>query len=372
MSLLTLFLMGILVSTTSSVNANDGRDTKNVDQIINQNDNSTKYSGVIRNGHYIVSKSRGLTAENNGNINNVKGFENGLLDVSKKKFPTNKYVFQEGQYLDSRTVQHWLDRKSASNPYGLNPEPTTGTGKHKKRNPIYLQSLEEQDFMEQYGTNSLTMSGMTIGLAMNSVDYYHKQQFGPEYQTKVSYSQLVKKSKTMAQSILNRVRRHPSLRHIPILIAVYRQASNDSLGGGSFIQYASTNNNSVGDWHSLHDKTVMFPSPRTDRLPSRTDQKDFNDFKNQIQNFFPNLSSTTATAQYERNVIKSMQINITTQFYSQTEIDSFTQFVADQAQNTLPANIPINIQISSTEGTDSLITRDVDDQTFQTHVLDNN
>lgn len=79
---------------------------------------------------------------------NLKSFESGLLDVSKKVFPTSKYVFQEGQYLSSSTVENWLGRKSSSNSEGLNPE-NNGKKDPNTRNPIYLQQLEEQDYMVQ-------------------------------------------------------------------------------------------------------------------------------------------------------------------------------------------------------------------------------
>ena len=47
---------------------------------------SGQYAGVIKNGKYVVSKSRGLTADQNGNVNNTKSFETGLQDVSKEVF----------------------------------------------------------------------------------------------------------------------------------------------------------------------------------------------------------------------------------------------------------------------------------------------
>ena len=48
--------------------------------------------------------------------------------------------------------------------------------------------------------------------------------------------------------------------------------------------------------------------------------------------------------------LRGMNVNITTQFYSETEIISFTQYVAQAAQSYLPNKIPIDIQILGSDG----------------------
>ena len=45
----------------------------------------------------------------------------------------------------------WLNRKAGDNPTGLNPEDNGKTD--DSRAPIYLQTIEEQDFMTQDGDN---------------------------------------------------------------------------------------------------------------------------------------------------------------------------------------------------------------------------
>lgn len=41
---------------------------------------------------------------------NGEDFESGLLELSKEIFPTNKYLYQDGQYLD-KTINAYLDPK---------------------------------------------------------------------------------------------------------------------------------------------------------------------------------------------------------------------------------------------------------------------
>lgn len=46
------------------------------------------------------SQARGLLQDNMANGYNGEDFESGLLELSKEIFPTNKYLYQDGQYLD--------------------------------------------------------------------------------------------------------------------------------------------------------------------------------------------------------------------------------------------------------------------------------
>ncbi len=139
------------------------------------------YTVLMKNGHYVVSPIDGLTATNNDNSVDTRELERGLVQISKGQYSPNSYVFQEGQYLDSTTVNNWLARKSKSNPRGLNP----ASGSKKNYNPYYLEEILEQDYLSGSGS-SYHIGGMSIGLAMNSVDYYQKSSGGPEYQKKIS------------------------------------------------------------------------------------------------------------------------------------------------------------------------------------------
>jgi protein involved in sex pheromone biosynthesis len=328
---------------------------------------SGQYEGVIKNGKYVTSKSRGLTADQNGNINNTKSFENGLQDVSKITFPTSKYVFQEGQYLSMDTVQDWLDRKSKDNPDGLNPK-DNGSKDADKRNPIYLQALEEQDYMEKSGT-SLKLKGVTIGLAMNSVDYYQKEQYGAQYETKISDADIKAQSEKIAKEVLQRLRKKSEFKNIPVVIAVYKQASNDSLTGGTFMRYSNSTGDKLASWKNLDYKNVIYPIGETETSPNSNDSTAFDNFKTQVESFFPNLSGITAKARYKGDSMEGMSVSITTQFYSETEINSFTQFVSTQAEKYLPSGVDTDITIRSTDDVQSFLSRSADEKSFSSHVF---
>ncbi|MCT0151757.1 CamS family sex pheromone protein [Fructilactobacillus fructivorans] len=354
----------LLVACGSSNNKSAGTTSNKNTQLTGQA-GGKNYQGVIKDGHYQTSKSRGVDIQQNDNQFNLKGFQNGLLGISKQNFSTNKYVFQEGQYISTDTTEKWLDRKSKQNPEGLNPSQQKG-----KVTPMYLQQIDEQDFLVPDG-NKTTMKGMTIGLGINSVYYYTKQKYGSQYQQKIPDDVVEKQGKEMANTILKRLRQNKELKNIPIVIALYKQAPNDSLTGGNF--FASSVNNSgttsVNSWKPINEKSYVFPIADGSKGPNTNDLSAFNQFKSQIQNFFPNLSGITAQAQYKGKQLQGMHINITTQFYSQTEIISFTQYLQNAAQKYLPANVPIDITVKSTDGIQSFLNRNSGGKTFSSHVF---
>lgn len=325
------------------------------------------YQGVIEHGHYKVSKSRGVNAGQNDNQYNLKSFESGLLDVSKRVFSTKSYVFQEGQKLNSSTTENWLERKTSSNPSGLNP----AKGSTSNPNPMYIQQIEEQDYMKQNG-NSLSLRGMTIGIGVNSVYYYKKKTDGPQYSKNISNADVKREGEIAAAKVLKRMREKKGCKNIPIVIALYKQAPNDSLVGGNFFEYTRASGNTIGSWHTINEKTTVMPKSSSTNSTNSSDESDsdnFSNFKSQVQSFFPNISGVTAQAKYENGNLAGMHITVTTQFYSETEIQSFTQYIAQAANKYLPNGIPIDIRIQADSEMQALVFRNSGSSKFQTHVL---
>ncbi|EJF00541.1 CamS family sex pheromone protein [Liquorilactobacillus mali] len=331
----------------------------------------SEYQGVIENGKYLTSKARGVgISQNSDNLLNLKSFESGLTQISKTKYSTSDYIFREGQLLSSTTVKDWLGRKSKSNSTGLNPV-DNGQTDANKRNPIYIQQIEEQDYMKEVD-GKLKLAGITIGIGMNTKDYYQKEEYGATYTTSISKEKMIAEGKQAAAKVLERLRKTSGVsENTPIIIAMFQQATNDSLVGGSFYQYTYVKSGStINDWTNLNYKSYVFPETSVSSVPNDNDETSFESFKKQVQNFFPNLAGVTAQAEYKNKTLQGMNVNITTQFYSLTEITSFTQYLAQAAKTYLPSGIPIDITVKGTDGTvQSFLARKADESSFYTHVF---
>ncbi|MCM0582840.1 CamS family sex pheromone protein [Weissella diestrammenae] len=328
---------------------------------------SDQYKSVIKDGNYLVGKARGITASMNDNQFNTESFENGLLTISKAHFSPKSYVFQEGQLLTASTATKWLARQSNTNTEGLNPEDNGKTD--DGRNPIYLQTIEEQDFMTQDGDN-LKLSGIVLGIAMNTVDTYQKEQYGANFTQKIDAATRIAKGKEMAAEIIKRYRKMSGVsKDTPIVIAAYAQSPDDSLTGGSFYSWAeSKSGETLSGWTDLKYANIVLPMQdnTTDVKSVATNlNKDFVNFQNTIQGFFPNLSYVTAQAQYDGQNLMGLHVDITTQFYSQTEINSFANYLAQTAPNFLPTNVPVQIRISTVSGIQALLVQKANSKTYE-------
>ncbi|MBS9337913.1 CamS family sex pheromone protein [Fructobacillus parabroussonetiae] len=328
-----------------------------------------QYQTVIKDGHYLTSAARGLTATSQGNAVDTKDFESGLLNLAKTHFKTGRYIFQEGQYLSSDTVSGLLARQTDSNLTALNPKDNGKTD--SSRNPIYVQSLTEQDFMTKDGSN-LKLAGMVVGVAMNTQDTYQKEQYGANYYQSISDADRIAYGKKIAPKLIKQIRAQTGVaKNIPIVIAMYANASEDSLGGGSFYSEAtSKSGTNISAWTDINDKTVVFPKESSDSSSVGTDENTgFTNFKNDIANFFPNIAGATAIGHFTNSKLTSMKVTVTTQFYSQTEIEAFANYVSSAAVKFLPSSAPVQITIKTANETQAILVRKSDDKSYTTTIM---
>lgn len=323
------------------------------------------YRPLLVEGRYLPSESRGITLRLNSDVN-LKAFELGLMSLSTDVFPTADYLFQEGQVIPEDSVRSWLRREDPeNNPEGLNPVDNQETDP-SERNPIYLQSLLEQNYYVETDSGP-QLAGISLGLAMNQVDYYRKEQFGAEFETKISREELLKQGHEMGNELVRRIRALDGMDDIPIVVGIFEQATRDHFGGGVFISQGTSKDgaSTVKDWKSVNERKEVFPLTGNDTSEGNS----FKNFKSEVETFFPNLSGVTGVALYREDMIVSLDVSIVTQFYGTGEIIAFTQVVQDAATKYLPPNLETEITIDSIEGPESFLYRETGESTFKAYVF---
>ena len=352
----------ITQANRQNTNTKNDTNTKVVQSTTNQLSNNF-YRALITNGKYQVSQNRGATLSLNTGFN-LKNFETGLIELSRTVFPTNQYFFREGQVIDSDTTAKWIARKSDKNPEGLNPadnRDTSPTG----RAPLYLAQILEQDYMIQT-ENNFELGGISIGVAMNSVDYYTNGDRDAE--TKISKEVMIEQAKTIVNQILTRLRQNDALKAVPIVFGVFRQTSKDDIGGGVYVLEAtSVEGTEITNWTNVNQKVTVLPLVNEAATEESTA---FENFKTEVQNVFPNLSGVTARVKYQDNVAKKMVIDIMTQFYGESEMIALAQHVTDAANKYLSKTTPVEVRISSINGVEAFLMQDLTQGVFTYHILD--
>jgi len=313
-------------------------------------------------GQYQTSENRGITLNLNSNIN-ISLFEKDLMRLSQETFPTDTHFIQEGQYLPGGLVNTWLGRESEDNPEGLNP-PASGEG--EDRVPNYLNSILEFDFFTQ-GEEGLNLAGISIGLAMNSVDYYPEYQFGPILEQDIPQNEMIEQGQNMADEIVSRVREMEDLAEIPIYIALYEQAAQDDLAGGVYVAQGQSTNGStaIENWETVNEERQVFPLDGDDSAEGNA----FANFQSEVESFFPNLGGITGRAHYIDDELDSLTIDIMTQFYGETEMVSFTQYLKQSATTFLPADLDVEIIVQSPDGMETFLQKDSNGTDYFSYVF---
>ncbi|MFG6256675.1 CamS family sex pheromone protein, partial [Staphylococcus epidermidis] len=233
-------------------------------------------------------------------------------------FPTNKYLYQDGQYLDKKTINAYLDpkytkkeidkmsekekkSKNANENLGLNPSHNGETDEEKiaENSPAYLSNILEQDFYGNSDSKGKNIKGMTIGLAMNSVYYYKKEKDGETFSKDLSDKEIEKQGKQMASEMLSRLRENSDLKDIPIHFAIYKQSSQDSITPGEFIVGTTVEEGKtkINSWDNINEKAALIPSS-TAADYDETLNNNFKQFNDNLQSYFSNFTQAVGKVKF--------------------------------------------------------------------------
>ncbi|MGJ7919305.1 CamS family sex pheromone protein [Neobacillus sp. LXY-4] len=318
-------------------------------------------------------EARGLVVNNLNTRYDINEFETGLMRVALKNFDPDKFLFQEGQYLKKKTVGLWLNRKftpeqltveglNESENIGLNPL-DDGVGDLKERNeksPIYLAHILEHNYLIKDG-DKVKLGGVVIGLALNSVYYYQTVQYGATFEKKIPHEDLEREGKKIAEEVAKRIRGVDGLEDVPLTIALFEQEAKTAVVPGNFFAYAtmSDGSNSLGNWENIKEDYYLFPSEDATK-DHRDDVTFFQNFKQDVESYFPNFNGVIGKAFYVENQLQELDINIPIQFYGKAEGVGFTQYVTGLVMQHFPNYVTVQVNISSVNGPEALIVRQAD------------
>lgn len=337
------------------------------------------------------SQARGLLQDNMANSYNGEDFESGLLTLSKEAFPTNKYLYQDGQYLDKKTINAYLNpkytkkeidkmsenekkSKKANENLGLNPSHNGETDEEKiaKQSPAYLSNILEQDFYGNNDSKAKNIKGMTIGLAMNSVYYYQKEKDGETYSKKLDDKEIEKQGKQMASEMLSRLRENSDLKDIPIHFAIYKQSGQDSITPGEFIAGATVDDGKtkINEWDAIKEKSALLPSSTTEDY-NETLNNNFKQFNDNLQSYFSNFTQAVGKVKFINKKPKQLTVDLPIDYYGQAETIGITQYVTEQAEKYFDNIDEYEIRIKDGNTPRALISKSKDDKEPQVHIYHN-
>ncbi|MBE2913735.1 CamS family sex pheromone protein [Anoxybacillus flavithermus] len=349
------------------------------EQVVQETDNKKQKAIIpkynISNSYYRTilpfqpGEARGLVVENVNTRLDMDEFELGLMRIAQEKFSPSQYLFQQGQYLDRKTIESWLKRKQG-NGEGLNPAlGNEGTNAEKnKKSPLYISHILEHNYLVKTGNDKVKLGGVVIGLAMNSVHYYETEEGYPR-EVKISKSDMEKEGKKAAAEIVSRLRQIDGLKEVPIVVGLFEQQPKSSIVPGHFfaVGYVDKGGNDIQDWEKINEEYYVFPSDEAEKN-HRDDLVKFLNLKSDIEEFFPNYTGVIGRAFYRDDQLQQLTIDIVMQFYGKTEVIGFTQYVTGLLMEKMPDYMPISVYISSVRGPESIIIKNPDQNEPFVHI----
>ncbi|PGV55888.1 CamS family sex pheromone protein [Bacillus sp. AFS037270] len=316
-------------------------------------------------------EARGLVVNNINTRYDLNEFEMGLMRIAQNSFDTDKYYFQEGQQIKAATIKQWLSRQytaaqlkgnnmKAADNIGLNPVNTSPAGSTPS-SPIYLAHILEHDYLTKDDKGNVSLAGITIGLALNSIYYYKLQSDGDTLEKKIPFAEMEQEGKKMAAEVVKRIRSMKNLGNIPITIALFEQQSKTSVVPGNFFTYSTVDQGSsdLNSWEKVDEKYYLFPSTDAEN-DHRDDTIAFLNFKQDVEEYFPNYNGVIGKAFYVGDQLQDLSITIPIQFYGKTEGIGFTQYVTGLVMEHFPKYLSVSVSVTSVDGPEALIVKKAD------------
>nr|WP_174497326.1 CamS family sex pheromone protein [Salirhabdus euzebyi] len=330
---------------------------------------------------YKPGKARGVIVNQVFNRFDIDEMEIGLRRHSKSTFDPDNHFFQEGQYLSEDIVYRWLGRQKTDAEWeayvesfkgkrptlskeeyqsGLNPTLTGDESDPEsyRENPRYLSHILEQNYLQKTEGNKVELKGISIGLALKSVYQFETEIGGPDYYRPIDEEEMLREGKKLAQTILERIRSIEGLVDVPIMIALFREEEQSSLVPGNFVARTTVEGNdmSIGEWTTINEKYVLFPSGEADQ-DYVADANMMKDFTKEVRKFFPNFVGVIGKGFYVNDELEELKIEIPIEFYGKAEVVGFAQYAYGLIMETFTSNYDLEINVMSTDKQEVLMER---------------
>ncbi len=305
------------------------------------------YEGILP---YTPSETRGLL---NGSSFDSGRFELGLLEVAPKFFPQGDFLFQEGQHVKYEEARSWVREKNDDNKDGLNT-------KEK-----FLHLIVEHDYMRN-NKEDPSLGGMVVGLAVAfDYEYTVKDEQGntTTYKKKFTEEELDKKTKELVNRVSERMRKKVD---VPILIAIYGFELNNSAIPGRMlgVGLVEKGKETITEWSPFQERYILLPSTVTGIDDDQTMINKFNDFKKEVDGFFPEFTSVVGLGRIFDDKLKELTITVRADYDSKTQIVQLTQFLGATVEDYFDENAYIKIYVESIERPQAIYVRPEDGKPY--------
>lgn len=325
---------------------------------------------------YELSPARGLSSTNLVSSYNVEEFEKGLFSISQNVFPTNEYIFREGQIISEEMVRGYLSRQYTSEELeemdesellgsdafsnlGLNPSTNGETDPEviAEEAPLYLSHILEQNYLKEDAEGNLSFDGITIGLAMNSIHYYQTEQYGQTQERALDLETVEEKGEEMAAEILTRIRANDQYVDKEIVFAIFIQSGDTDIVPGNFVSQAvvAPGENTIKSFSDIDVQNILLPSGEAAEISEEVNSE-YQNFNKDLSSYFDSFTTSVGRGKFRDGTLDSLTVEIPIEYNSRGEMIGMSQFVRDLVDDHFTGT-DIEVEIKDKSQVYSVITR---------------
>ncbi len=274
-----------------------------------------------------------------------------LLAYSKSYFSPKSYSVSEGQIITNDVYSMLLKKYDANtNIYGLNPETSDtpvyldGGKTISMVNPILVEDIIEKNF---YKNSSLgTVAGISIAVVMRTEQIINSSTGETAL---FDDALLYQYGQQIANKLSNYLRSEQAdkVGDLPIYVAIYATASQNSYLPGHFLGGAYYESREAASFTAINESWIMLTSDAAQKTQQSLSSQ-FSFVKLEIQRFITNESpGFVGRALIVDNAVSELYIEVSGGFKSYTEVNALAQKINSLLSNFGDYSYPISIEIKN-------------------------
>ncbi|MDD8048123.1 MAG: CamS family sex pheromone protein [Thomasclavelia sp.] len=243
--------------------------------------------------------------------------------ISRDKFAINDYYMSDGVKLTKTDYDNLLKRSSDKSKYPHSLQPSHGTTIENVTDPIMVSQICELDFYSKSG-NDYTLKGMSFGIVIDPRDASNNV-----LSPKMSSSQAKSYGEKCIEKLYKYLQTKKTVKDVPYQICVYlANDDTENTYNGSYVCGAYCDG-SVGSISDYNYKTYVFSSDEATTADEET-ASNFDVFKNNLKNEASEAIGVVGYGKYEDGSISSMDIQLTLNVKTYSEMTYLVSYAADQ------------------------------------------
>ena len=239
--------------------------------------------------------------------------EKELIQISTMKFSVDKYYYQEGQYLSKKDLSQLL---SDDNLNDFEKEKIDG----KNVKPTPIAGIVEKNFLNKSGN----IKGISIGIVLNKYQSYDSNNNYVEMDT----DRVIKIGKSAGETVVKYLRKNNELDNIPILVALYIEASPKSNIGGTYYYYGVTEDDDIS-YDSIEQKKYYMNNQNVKKMNLES-YNNFRSFEEKIRNYDNNIY-VSGLGNFQNDELERLEIVVTKNHYTYGALLYINQLLSDNS-----------------------------------------